>query len=158
MRRFITWIVYFSIAMVLQSTIISQISIHGIHPNAVLIVLFILSIEYGKCAGIWSGFFVGLIIDLYSGGILGVQALANTVVGGFVGLFSRRRLNPGPVFQILILFIASIIHNFIYYLVETEGITSFEIIYTSIPSALYTAILSAILLFAGHYFIPSRRR
>ncbi|ERP38989.1 rod shape-determining protein MreD [Chitinivibrio alkaliphilus] len=155
---FLKWFLYFCFALVLQATIISQIAIAGVYPNAVLILLFILTIEHGRFAGIWVGFFVGLIIDLYSGGTLGVNALANSILGGFVGLFSREKLNPGPVFQISILVIASLLHSFIYYSVETEGVSAVTILANGIPGALYTAILSSFILFAAHYLTPHRRR
>ncbi|MGM0443546.1 MAG: rod shape-determining protein MreD [Fibrobacterota bacterium] len=152
------WILYFTLAIVLQSTIVSQISIHGVYPNAVLILLFILAIEHGRLAGIWAGFFVGLIIDLYSGDTLGVHALSNTVVGAFVGIFSRDRFNTGPVFQIIILVAAAIIHNFIYSFMETEGLTAAQILVNAVPAALYTGIISSVLLFTIHYLIPNKRR
>lgn len=149
------WLLYFSIALALQMTYAPAMQIGStVYPEALLIPLFILSIEEGRLAGIWSGFFVGLLADTLRSDYLGAQALAMTLVGGFVGLFCKKKFNSGPVVQFFIFVLAAIIHDVVYEYSIGQKIR----MDINIQRALYTAILSAILLFVSHIIRMNRRR
>lgn len=155
MISFFKWLLFFAIALALQMTIMPSMAIGGtIYPEALLIPLFILSIEEGRLAGIWAGFFAGLLADVLRSDYLGAQALAMTLVGGYVGLFCKKKFNAGPIVQIIIFITASILHDIVYEYTIGQKIR----IDINIQRALYTAFLSAILLFAGHFLRLNKRR
>lgn len=149
------WILYFSIALALQMTFAPAMQIgNTVYPEALLIPLFILSIEEGRLAGIWAGFFVGLLADTLRSDYLGAQALSMTLVGGFVGLFCKKKFNSGPIVQFFIFITASMIHDIVYEYSIGQRIR----LDINIQRALYTAVLAAILLFVSHIIRMNRRR
>jgi rod shape-determining protein MreD len=158
------WILLFAVALIIQETIIPKIAIFGFYPDLVLILLFILSVQYGRMAGIWGGFFIGLLIDVTSAGILGVNALAKTIIGGAAGFFERRNIAVDQVLQLILLLFAVIIHDIIIYipniydanetLMELPKILVFE----SLPRAVYTTIVAEILFIASDFLFPFKSR
>jgi rod shape-determining protein MreD len=163
MKRVVTWVLLFLIGVLLQTTMMPQLAIAGVYPDAVVILIVILSLDHGRLSGIWGGFFIGLLLDVYSPGLLGQQALAKTITGGFVGFFSRERIDLGPVGQLIIMVGAVAIHDIIFYVPSLDsasrdlGTISLFVFTTALPRALYTALLASFILFTRHYFFPFRR-
>ena len=77
-------------AMVIQTSILHFFSIGGSKPDLVLIIVVYLGLINGSDVGCVSGFFFGLIEDVYSGMFLGSNALTKTIVGFFCGLGGKR--------------------------------------------------------------------
>jgi rod shape-determining protein MreD len=82
------WVVLFIGAFILQTTLIPSLSIMGIKPDLLVLVLFMMAIKTGIMPAIYIGFFLGLAQDLYSPSILGQCALAKTCSGFFASLFN----------------------------------------------------------------------
>lgn len=160
----IKWILLFSAVLIVQVTIVPQIAIFGIYPDLVMILLIVLAVENGQMAGIWGGFFVGLVIDVYSTGLLGVNALAKTIIGGAAGLMERKNVLVSPVFLLIFLAVACIIHDIIIYIpnIYTSGESFAELpkylLKSSLPRAVYTTVVAAVIIAIRENFIPSRRR
>lgn len=155
MMTVLKWILFFAAALAMQMTVMPSIALNDtIYPEALLIPLFILSIEHGRMAGIWAGFFTGLLADVLRGDYLGAQALAMTLVGAFVGLFSKKKFNAGPVVQIVIMIVASILHDIIYGYSIGHKLNLIE----NIQRAFYTALIAAVLLFISHFLHLNKRR
>ena len=114
--------------------------------------------------GIWGGFFVGLLLDVYAPGHFGGQALAYTVTGAFVGFFERKKLATEPALQLLLIIIASLLANSVYHS-ATYGLNVFgstpyfrALLTLFLPNSVYTAIVAALVLFVRFYIFPQRLR
>lgn len=158
------WVIICGTAVFLQSTFVPVLAIGGIYPDFAVIALFFLAVRHGRLAGIWGGFFLGLLIDVYSPVILGANALAKTITGGMVGFFDRTTMTSDPIPQVMLLIFASLCHDLIYYLPrladtgDSLALLPLYMLQSSLPRALYTAFISAILFFVMHYFQSSRGR
>ncbi|MDR0304983.1 MAG: rod shape-determining protein MreD, partial [Chitinispirillales bacterium] len=147
-----------------QAAIIPKISILGITPDIIVFMLFIFSIKYGQTASIWVGFILGLFVDIYSSEILGVNALAKTIIGGAIGFFDRKNFMVGLIFQLIILAAALIINDIIIYVPNIyqngENIMEiYEYIFKfSIPRAIYTVFLASVFFVAKDLFLPAKWR
>ena len=158
------WVFLFLAAVLVQASIAPKIAIFGISPDFVMLLLFIFAIEYGKTSGILVGFIVGLFVDVYSAGILGVNALAKTTIGGAVGFFNRKNFMVGLVFQLILLTTAIIIHDIIIYIVNMvktdENIVEIYkyIFSSSLPRAIYTTFVAALFFVLSDLFFPTKWR
>jgi rod shape-determining protein MreD len=129
-----------------------------------MILLLVMAVENGKTAGIWGGFFAGLFIDVFSVGLLGVNALAKTIVGAAAGLMERKNILISPVILLVLLIVACIVNDLIIYIPTVysagENLSDLPkyLFLSSFPRAVYTAFVAAVILVIWENFIPSKRR
>lgn len=144
---------YISVLIVLiliQKTFIWLISLStlNITPDLVIIAIVYISISEGKIFGSITGFLAGLSIDLLSGSFLGLMALSYAIAGFVAGGFTTEGDKYLYKFNFLIiLFLCSIISNFIYYVIYFQGLSmNFLEIFSKyiLTTTTYTAIVSLI--------------
>lgn len=164
MPRIILWIVIILLSVVLQSTVIPYFSIAGISPDLLVASIMVMALWYGRLSGIWAGFFTGLLLDFWAPDNLGLQALALTTMGAFVGLFENGRINSGPISQFFLFVIAATLHDLIvlwggiYFCDEVAGDLGEFILSQAVPRALFTSMFGMLLVFLGHQVNPYGRR
>ena len=90
MRRKIVLFIIVTICFLLQSTVFSALSIAGISPNLLIIVVSAMGLMRGRKEGMWIGFFCGLLVDIFFGFYLGVYALLYMYVGYMNGMLQKR--------------------------------------------------------------------
>jgi rod shape-determining protein MreD len=79
------------LAVVLQLSGLSQLSILGGHLDLVVLVVAAVAFYAGSITGSATGFSAGFLLDLLSGGTMGVSSLVLTAVGYGVGRFREVR-------------------------------------------------------------------
>lgn len=86
-------------AILLQTVVLSHISILGVTADLFLILTVIVAVSRGSLEGAIFGFFAGLVADIAYYQPLGVRALIYVLVGYFVGMFVARfgTVNPWSV-------------------------------------------------------------
>ena len=77
------------VCFLIQSTVLHLISIGSITPNLLLILCVSMGLMRGRKVGLWTGFFSGLLIDLFYGSVFGFYALIYMYVGFFSGYTFR---------------------------------------------------------------------
>jgi rod shape-determining protein MreD len=87
------------IAVLLQTVLLSHISILGVTADLFLIMTVIVAVSRGSLEGAVFGFFAGLVADIAYYQPLGVRAFIYVLVGYFVGMFVARfgTVNPWSV-------------------------------------------------------------
>jgi len=110
--------------IVVQVLVSRFLSIAGVSPDFLLIFLVWLTIREGQFVGETGGFFLGIILDVMSSGIVGAHALSKTAACFLVGFF----YNPERIEQnirnwpfLLLTLLGAVINNFIYYFLMTRG-------------------------------------
>ena len=73
----------------LQCTVLHVISIGSITPNLILILCVSMGLMRGRKSGLWTGFFSGLLIDMFYGSIFGFYALIYMYTG-FISGYAHR--------------------------------------------------------------------
>ncbi len=135
------------VALLIQLTLINSITILGLKPDLILVVVVIFSLLKGEKEGTISGFASGLLQDIFSTGLLGINALVKTVIGFICGILREKIFHEHILFLIpVITFIASFIQSIlIFFLLRTFGI-EYNLIWSlkqvALPEALYSSLLS----------------
>lgn len=91
--RALTLVLLPFLALLLQVTFFRSISIHGVIPDLVLIVVIFYAVFSGSAKGAVYGAACGLWEDLYLGRIIGVNAICKGITGFVLGRMQ------GSVFQ-----------------------------------------------------------
>lgn len=137
------------IALLLQSTLADTITVHEIKPDFVLIVLVLISFTDGRITGTVFGFSAGWLQDVYSPEFLGLNALCKTIVGFFVGYASGGVLETNVVAQGIVLFVAALFHDMLYFLIYSWGHMHdflWYVVRYGLPTAVYTTVVGVVIL------------
>lgn len=109
MKKYLVFIILFALFIFFQSTdIYSGISINGIAPDFILIILSIGAFILGPMPGQILGFLVGLVVDIISGELLGISAFTYTVIGYGVGVLGSKIYRSNILISIILLFFATL--------------------------------------------------
>jgi len=135
------------VALVIQLTLINSVTILGIKPDLILIVVVVFSLLKGTKEGTISGFASGLLQDIFSISLLGINALAKTVIGFTCGILKEKIFYEHILFLIpVITFIASFMQSIlIFLLLRAFGIgynLTWSLKQVALPEALYSSLLS----------------
>ncbi len=152
MSEIAKWALAFIVSLVLQTSFVPVISIAGVKPDLLIVVLFFFSVKHGVIPGIFVGFFLGLGQDLYSPSLLGQNAFAKTVIGAFAGLFNERMMRTDPLIKAVLLLIVFIVHDAIFLIIQVvkagdPASTVFAgLLVHTLPRALYSIAVAALFL------------
>lgn len=90
MKRIIVVLFLIISTFLLQSTVLKVIAFAGIVPNVSLMLTSFSGFMKGKREGMYVGFLIGILMDIFfGGGILGVYALIYMLIGYLNGMFHR---------------------------------------------------------------------
>jgi rod shape-determining protein MreD len=118
-----------------------------------MIVVVVFSLLKGGKEGTISGFASGLLQDIFSTGLLGINALAKTVIGFTCGIFKEKIFYEHILFLIpVITFVASFMQSILMFLLlRSFGIEyglAWSIKQIALPEALYSSLLSPFIFLA----------
>ena len=146
---------------VAHGSLASLLRVGDIVPDIPLVVVVMLALRRGPEFGCVAGLFAGLLQDVTTGGLLGVQALTKALVGFAIGASGARLSVTSPLVQVPGLVVLTI----------AEGLVRFGLLqmfrfpapfgevmaYQVLPQALYNGFLGAavvLALAAADYFRP----
>lgn len=104
----IIWLVVLAVTVVLQSTLLPLVAFKGIHPDLLLVMVVSCALLSGKERGVGIGFFAGLLQDLVSGSIFGINTLSKLATGYILGLAERKVFKEHVLLPILATAVATI--------------------------------------------------
>ena len=130
------------------------ISIAGVAPDFTIIALVILSLAAGSLPGTVAGFLLGLVQDLSTPNLLGLQALCKTALGFGLGRLRGRLVHGMPLVEATVIAIAVVAHDLVYLVLQAslspEG--DFLSLFTrTLPSAVYSGLVGIPLLRVADY-------
>ena len=152
--------VFFSIFLLLvQSKMMTLLTLEGITPDLLTIWVVYLALKEGQLVAMPWGFALGLAFDLLTGNFIGLSALTKTVAAFTAGYFYNENKTPlilGSYRFLIIVLTVSLIHNTLYFLIFTQGSeigTLGAIFHVGLATACYTATLTLLpmLAFARKY-------
>ena len=115
--RVITHSAMVLVALVLQSTVLQQITFLGVTPQLALIVVVCLAYLEGERVGVVTGFAAGLLLDLQlpeQGSIVGITALVYVLLGYGVGAMRQYSLSESVWAPVLTVTVVSIVSELSY--------------------------------------------
>lgn len=138
--------------LVIQSTVIPLISIAGVIPDLILILLVYFTLRMGQIHGTILGFVYGFLLDLITGNIFGSAMIAKTISGFIAGYFyNENKLDiyfKSFIFSLIVLLSATI-DSFIFSFfssVELEKSILLRFFEQGMFPGFYTAIISLVLV------------
>jgi len=156
-KNFYLKVIYYSIATLLicvfQLSVSFLISISGVTPDLLILLVIWVTLAEGKVAGLFFAFVVGLFFDYLSMNVLGVNALSKTIAAYVVGFYYKENefwniLKSNKIFVISA--IAILLHNLFYYLfmINLTGTNLWSIFFKHfIASSLYSFAFTGLSFF-----------
>jgi rod shape-determining protein MreD len=144
------------LVLVVQTTLLRYMALGGLTPDLILIWVVVIAIRRGQIPATVAGFCAGLALDLLSGndGMLGLAALTKTAAGFLAGYFysENKVLQTLSSYRfILTLLLVATVHNLVYFIIFLQGSEVSwwgAVLFYGIPSAIYTAAVGLIPMFA----------
>jgi rod shape-determining protein MreD len=149
------WAAVIITALLLQSTIFSQIKLGGAKPELMYVVTVALALLEGPATGALTGFAAGMAQDFLLHQPKGLTALTLTLLGYVVGMLRQYILSPSPLMPVILVAASTaggvLFYGFVSFLLGElrEGLAF--LVRTAALSALYNAVLTPL-------FFPLLRR
>lgn len=132
------------------------LAIANIVPDILLIWIVYIAVREGQSPATTAGFLIGVTMNLMgtTNGMLGLAALAKTFAGFSAGYFHNENkiyTTLGGYRFIVIVSIASFVHNTIYFIIFLQGSELSwiqSVVYYGIPTTAYTAAVALVPMFA----------
>jgi len=105
------------ILLIIQTTIFPRLSLGGVRPDLALLATVGYSLVAGRQKGMSFGFFLGLLQDVLSGGLLGTNGFIKGFVGYVVGVFKQQVADRSLFFPTLAIFFGSLLNGALYFLI-----------------------------------------
>ncbi|HZJ84673.1 MAG TPA: rod shape-determining protein MreD [Syntrophomonadaceae bacterium] len=154
MRYFVLILLPF-LSLFLQSTIFSFLSIKGAIPNLVLIfVVFFALLNSNRNRSAAYGFLCGLLVDLYIGRFICMNALALGATAFFIGSFEGRVFKENLLVGTIAVAAGICLNNFFLFLLSLIYFNVFHFDVNLLSNILYQGlynVLLAIPIYAWYY-------
>ena len=167
MKRVIVEFLIIIAAFILQSSVFRAISMGGIVPNLLIIITSAFGIMRGRKEGMLTGFFCGLLIDIFFGNVIGFYALVYMVIGYLNGIFQSLFYPEDVKLPMFLISLSEVVYCFICYvflfLLRSRLHLGYYIVHIILPEIVYT-IVATIVLYRGILYVnewleaPARRK
>lgn len=134
------------LALAVQSILVPTFSVFGVQPSLFLVVFVFYVLRSGALAGVWMGFFCGLLLDTYASQVMGANSVALSIVGFLVGQLDERRVHLGYPMRVMVLGLGALLNDTIWHLVSRHGLEHLAgfLFRVALPSSCYTMLVGAI--------------
>lgn len=150
MKRAVAQGVIVLLAFILQNTIFTTLSLNGVKPNLLLIITVFFGFATSMNNGMLTGFFCGLLCDIFFNSYIGVYSFLFMLLGAFGGVMARFFYQDDVVFPYLTITLTDGLFGLTYYIIMflLRGRFVFADYLHSVilPEVLYTLVLSLIML------------
>lgn len=134
------------LSIILQTTLFNYLAIGGVKPDLLLIIVIYLGLNKGALTGEISGFISGFLEDIFSGSLIGMNALVKTVIGNLISLGKGKLAFENAVTQVLITFLTTVISVILLMVVKlifvNQGISYSGIIRDGLIRSVYNSVLA----------------
>jgi rod shape-determining protein MreD len=145
-RRILAWTVVVLTALVLQSTVFSQVKLGGAKPELVYLVTVVLAFVEGPTSGAVAGFAGGMAQDFLLNLPKGITALTLTLVGYAVGTIRQYIVTPSPLLPVIVVAAATIggllFHGLVTFLLGQLNVEAGYLVRVALLSGLYNALIT----------------
>lgn len=148
MKRFFITFFIIILCFLLQTTLFQRLALADEVPNLLLIITVSVAYMRGKTEGMFTGFFCGLLVDMYSD-VLGIQALLFMIIGYVVGWCNMIYYKDDYTLPIMLIGISDLFYNFFFYVFSFLLRGRLHLIYylrrIMLPELIYTVLISIVL-------------
>ncbi len=136
------------ISYVLQTTCSHALSMGVVSPNLLMIFVCSYALLRGKKEGMYVGFAIGILVDLYFGyyDVVGINAFIYMMIGFVVGFFHDILYLEDILIPIAVVAVCDFVYNFIYYIVTFLLRNKLDFVYyikaIILPEVIYTVFFT----------------
>ncbi|MEW6356708.1 MAG: rod shape-determining protein MreD [Planctomycetota bacterium] len=109
--RWVRFLIFVVAVCMIDTAIMPAISITGMRPDIALIFVVFIALNTAPLIAVPAGWLMGLAMDVYSVGPMGVNALILSLCAGFVSGAKDFVYKEHPLAQLLLVFIAAVFSN-----------------------------------------------
>jgi rod shape-determining protein MreD len=136
-------------AVLLQSTVFSELRLLGVRPELLFLVTIVLALLEGPNEGAVVGFAAGLAQDMFLDQPKGITALTLTLLGYGVGMARQYIVSPSPLLPTFVVAIGTAIgmafYEVVSFLLGSFDLPATEAVRIALLTAAYNAVLTPIL-------------
>ncbi len=159
-------VVYFLLLVVvsltLQATVLDYVTIMGIKPELVMLLIALSGFLLGTREGAFLGFVGGMVEDLFLGSYIGLNAFSKMAAGYLAGLLGERLYRENSLIATGVTFIATLTGLMVNYLLLLHLDIHISLFYAllrvALPAAIYTALLAPVLFGRALRYAQMRSR
>lgn len=157
---YIISILLFFPLLFIQTTIVPLISINGVIPDLIIILLVYYSITQGQIYGTVLGFIFGFLFDIITGSVIGSTMIAKTLAGFTAGYFSSENkidqylLSYNFALIVLLASVVDLVINSFFSSVSFMANIFFLFFQYALLPAAYTSVIALLVMI----FYPKRKR
>jgi rod shape-determining protein MreD len=145
-RRVVLWTVVIVTALLLQSTVFSQITLARVQPDLVYVVTIVMAMLEGPATGAVTGFAAGMAEDFLLNLPKGITALTLTLLGYAIGTLRQYIVTPSALLPVLMVgggTIGGIMFNgLVKFLLGQLTVPFPDLVRTALLAGAYNAILT----------------
>jgi len=110
LRRYTIYTLFLAFLIIFQSlNVYSHVSIKRVSPDFLLVGIACISFFLGPLPGEVIGFIIGIVVDIISGGLLGISAFLYTILGFGFGTIGEKVFESYLFISVLTLFMATLV-------------------------------------------------
>jgi len=148
-RRTLLLVVVVLSALLLQTTVFSDVRLLGARPELMYLLTIVFAFLDGPSAGAVTGFAGGMAQDFLLDQPKGITALTLTLLGYGVGMLRQYVVSPSPVFPVILVgggtFVGVLFYGIVSFLLGQLDVSVLYLIRVAALSAVYNAILTPLL-------------
>ncbi len=118
MMRWVALALLLVVCLVLETTLFHWLSILGVQPDLVLILVVFFALFSGSSGGAFFGFLGGLAQDALTGQYLGLNALTKLVIGYSVAQVERKVYKDYPLIPVMVVFMVSLANQILVFILS----------------------------------------
>ncbi len=149
MRRNLFIVVCMVVAFVLQSTAGKWFSSGFVTPNLILILVAAFGFMCGSTCGLLTGFFAGLLWDLFFGDVIGFYAIVFMYIGFLNGGFKQIFFREDIKLPIVLISCSDLLYGVVCYIARFLLRGRFEFmtyfLHIILPETVYTVLLTLLI-------------
>ena len=137
------------------SLLSEPLQVANIKLDLPLLLIVYVGLTRGTKEGIVYGFLIGLLVDILNPSFLGLNTFIKTILGYLAGSFKDNLFLEPIYYKGLIIFLALILNDLIYYLIRSGfdlPVLLGIILFSSILSGIYTSGVGMLLFFINQRF------
>lgn len=149
MKRFIVSVLFVILCFLLQTTVFQGLSFGGIVPNLMMVLTASFGFMRGEKTGLIMGFFCGLLIDIFFGSVLGLNAMIYMYIGYGNGKFNRIFYPDDIKLPLILILVSDFVYGFSYYIIlflmRRRFDISYYMLHIILPEMVYTIFVTLLL-------------
>ena len=152
LRRILIIAVVIYVSFLLQTSVFGRFKLAGVTPNILVCVVSTYGFMKGRKYGITIGFFTGLLLDIFAGGLFGKYALLYMYIGLLNGLFKKQFFGDDLRLPLILIGTSDFLYGIATYLVlfaiRSQYDFSYYLMNIILPEVVYTILVSIFVYYA----------